>query len=199
MKKIIEYPTITESDIYGRVNCKYNFKTVFELLAEALISGETAITRWINTADVNVDLEDALEDREDLIWSKGLTDYTYNNPRYFTYELTTGRYISLLDMYYHVDKKLFKDIFDILKGEGVNESVLDTTASEVVVDASFYHFTQCSVGVSRSLVEKMEIFEGKRDNVRQNTLSYFIESINKTLVLTSCYSFEDKAKTVVIY
>ena len=198
MKKIIEYPTITESDIFGRVNCKYNYRTVFELLAEALVSGETAITRWINTADVNVELED-VEDREDLIWSRGLTDYTYNNPRYFTYELESGRYISLLDMYDHIDKKLFRKVCEILRTEGISESVLDTTAAEVVIDASFYHFTSSSVGVSCSLLEKMEIFEGKRDNERQNTLSYFIESINKTLVLTSCYSFEDKAKTVVVY
>lgn len=198
MKKIIEFPTITESDIYGRVNCAYHFKTVFELLTEALVGGENVIKMWVDTADINVDLDD-VDDREDLIWERGLTNYTYNNPRYFTYELESGRYISLLEMYEHIDKELFRNVREILRTEGISESMLDTTVSEIVIDASFYHFTNSSVGVSLNLVDKMEIFEGKRENELENTLSYFIESINKTLVITSCYSFEDKAKTVVVY
>lgn len=199
MKKIIEYPTITESEIYGRVNCNYHFKTVFELLVEALKLGETAITWWVDRADVNVNLEEQLDDREDLIWERGLTNYTYNNPRYFTYELESGRYISLLEMYEHIDKELFRVVCEKLKKEGIIESLVDNTAAEVVLDASFYHFTHSSIGISLNLIDKMEIYDGKRENESQNSLSYFIESINKTLVITSCYSFEDKARTVVVY
>lgn len=198
MKKIIEYPTVTESDIYGRVNCNYHFKTVFELLTEALVGGENVIKMWVDTADINVDLDD-VDDREDLIWERGLTNYTYNNPRYFTYELESGRYISLLEMYEHIDKELFRNVREILRTEGVSESTLNATVAEIVIDASFYHFTNSSVGVSLNLIDEMEIFEGKRENELENTLSYFIESINKTLVITSCYSFEDKARTVVVY
>ena len=198
MKKIIEFPTITQSCIwFGRIDCQYNFKPVEVLLLNALEAGEYGeriIDTHINTAPVIEELEN-IEDEEELIWEEGYSDYTYNNPRYFRYKHTAGdNPNTLMDLYRHVDKELYKRLCNLVDS---------TRAGLIAIDCAFYaDFSDGSNllennGMGMSLIKSIELVEGEVE-ATENTASYYVKNIDKTVVITHMLVLEDEPRNVTL-
>lgn len=198
MKKIIEFPTVTQSCIwFGRIDCQYNFKPLEVLLMNALEAGEYGeriIRTHIETAPVIDELEN-IEDEEELIWEEGYTEYTYNNPRYFRYRHTAGDNPNdLMALYEHLDKELYKELCKLVD---------NTTAAAITIDCGFYSdFTDGSTllennGMGMNSIEKIELVDGEQ-KATEETACYHVRSINKTVVITHNLVLDDEPREMTI-
>lgn len=198
MKKIIEFPTVTQSCVYfGRVNCQFDFKHVEVLLLNALEAGEYGeriINMHVNAAPVIEELEN-IEDEEELIWEEGYNEYTYNNPRYFRYKHTCGdNPNTLMDLYRHVDKELYNRL---------RKLVDSTRAGLIAIDCAFYaDFSDGSNllennGLGMSHIQSIELVDGEIQ-ATENTACYHIKNIDKTVVITHELVLEDEPRNVTL-
>ena len=197
MKKIIEFPTVTQSCVYfGRINCNFNFMSVTELLLKALNAGdcgERIINFYIDTAPVINELEGI--DEEELVWEEGYNEYTYNNPRYFRYKHTLGdNPNNIMALYNHLDRELYKRLCKLVDS---------TRAGFIAIDCAFYaDFSDGSNllennGLGMSRIQNIELVDGEVE-ATENTACYHIKNIDKTVVITHELELEDEPRTVTL-
>ena len=198
MKKTTSFPTVTQSCIwFGRIDHHYNFMPLEVLLINALGAGEYGekiIRNIIETAPVIDELEN-IDDEEELIWEKGYTEYTYNNPRYFRYKHTGGDNPNdLMALYEHLDKELYKELCNLVD---------NTTAATITIDCAFYSdFTDGSTllennGMGMNSIEKIELKDGEQ-KATEETACYYVRSLNKTVVITHNLVLDDEPREMTI-